>query len=67
MMPKYDACHIRIMFNISDAVNEIGLLLVKLSSLIAQSHMTFFDVLAGIFSHNAFPSPVISINPFSHQ
>ncbi len=35
-----------ILFSI-DAVNEIGLLLVKLCRLIAQTHITFFDAHGG--------------------
>ncbi len=27
----------------------------------------FFEVLGGIYSQNAFPSPIIHINPFSHK
>ncbi len=53
--------------NISDAVNEIG----PLVSQAFPSHSTkshdFFDALGGIYSQNAFPSPVICINPFSHK
>ncbi len=47
--------------------NEISLLLVKLFPLIVQSHINFFNALGGIYSQNAFPSPIIHINPFSHK
>ncbi len=47
--------------------NEIGPLLVKLSRLIAQSHITFFDTLWGIYLQNAFLSSIIRINPSSHK
>ncbi len=47
--------------------NEIGPLLVKLSHLIAQSHMTFFDALGGIYSQNEFLSSIIRINTSSHK
>ncbi len=32
----------------------------------AKSHY-FFDALGGIYSQNAFPSPINPINPFSHK
>ncbi len=44
-----------ILFSI-DAVNEIVLLLGKLCRLVAQTHITCFDVHGGIYSVNVFPS-----------
>ncbi len=41
--------------------------LVRFCRPIAQSHKTFFDVLWGIYSQNAFLSLIIRINPFSHK
>ncbi len=53
--------------NISDAVErDQYAAIVKLFRLIAQSHMTFFNALRGSYSQNAFPSPIIRMNPFSH-
>ncbi len=53
--------------NISDAVErDQDAAIVKLFRLIAQSHMTFFHALGGSYSQNAFPSPIIRMNPFSH-
>ncbi len=53
--------------NISDAVErDQSAAIVKLFRLIAQSHMTFFHALGGSYSQNAFPSPIIRMNPFSH-
>ncbi len=50
--------------NISNAVNEIGLLVSQdLPSHSTKSHY-FFDAHGGIYSANAFPSPTIHINPF---
>ncbi len=46
--------------------NEIGPLVSQVCRPIAQSHMTFFDALGGIYSQNAFPSPIIRINSFLH-
>ncbi len=52
--------------NISDAVNEIGLLV----SQVLPAHSTnshYFVVHGGIYSANAFSSSIIRINPFSHK
>ncbi|MGL5979379.1 MAG: hypothetical protein ACRCZY_00590, partial [Phocaeicola sp.] len=47
--------------------NKIGPLVSQdLPSHSAKSH-DFFDALGGIYSQNAFPSPIIRINPFSHK
>ncbi len=46
--------------------NEIGPLVSQvLPSHRAKSH-DFFDALGGIYSQNAFPSPIIRINSFLH-
>ncbi len=52
--------------NISDAVEwDLGLLVSQVTpSHCAKSHY-FFDAHGGIYSENAFPSPIICINPFS--
>ncbi len=43
--------------------SEIGPLVSQDLPPIAQSH-DFFDALGGIYLQNAFPSPIIHINPF---
>ncbi len=51
----------------SDAVNEsFPAVSQVIPSHSAKSHY-FFDAIGGIYSQNAFPSPIIRINPFSHK
>ncbi len=53
--------------NISDAVErDQSAASQVIPSHRAKSHY-FFNALGGIYSQNAFPSPIIRINPFSHK
>ncbi len=53
--------------NISDAVERDQTAASQvIPSYSAKSH-DFFYALGGIYSQNAFPSPIIRINPFSHK